>query len=92
VDHPDYLGPPAMPVPARPVNVVTHQIPPMTVYNAAGLNGEPVTRRYLHDSPNLGPQSGKSAVGSNEATSNEATSTGDDQCGRAQQPNPQEEN
>jgi len=73
-DHPDYLGPPAMPVPARPVNVVTHQIPPMTVYNAAGLNGEPVTRRYLHDSPSLGPQSG------------------DDQCGRAQQPNPQEEN
>lgn len=50
---------PAQPVPARPVQIAG-QIPPMSVYNAAGLDGAPVvqpgdtTGGYMHDvSPRL---------------------------------------
>jgi len=54
---------PAQPVPARPVQIAG-QIPPMSVYNAAGLDGAPVvqpgdtTGGYMHDvSPRLLAQS-----------------------------------
>lgn len=58
----EILQRPAQPVPARPVQIAG-QIPAMTVYNAAGLDGAPVvqpgdtTGGYMHDvSPRLLPR------------------------------------